>query len=88
MGIATTFTCDKCGHAQDTDKQMWKLLVSLVHHGFQHNYSTSKREVLWCRTCVEKLGLLAIPGENERVDMPQPTIEDMIREIVTSAMDQ
>lgn len=89
MGIITTYTCDKCGHTQQNDKQMWKLLVSLVHHGFEHNYSTTKREVLWCRACVERKGFLPIPGEQEKSDStPPPTIEDMIREIVASAMNQ
>ena len=90
MGITISYICDRCGHIQYNDKQMWKLLVSLVHHGLQHNYSTTQREVLWCRTCVEGLGLLSIPKKEENTDVPIPpiTIEDMIREIVASAMSQ
>jgi len=90
MGIKTTYTCDRCGHTQDNDKQMWKLLVSLAHHGNEHNYSTTKQEVLWCRSCVEKYGFLPIPSEKEKPDVPPPapTIEDMILEIVASAMNQ
>lgn len=87
MGVKITYICDKCGHVQDTEQQMWKLQVSLTHFSASLNYSTTKREGLWCRPCIEALGLLPIPGKTPpALPTPNLSLEDIVREIVTDCL--
>ncbi|MEE8465886.1 MAG: hypothetical protein V3S68_05360, partial [Dehalococcoidia bacterium] len=75
---------------QETDDQMWDLGVSVEHHGRRTgNYASPAVGALWCRKCVETLGLL--PQDRGAKDAPplpdpQPTLEDMIREIARQEM--
>lgn len=83
--ITTTYTCDDCGHEQDTPEQMWHIGVALRHHGTKNNsYEKPREEELWCRNCVEKLGLLPTPKEQKSEEpAPEPmSLEDMIRDII------
>ncbi len=61
--IVTTYTCDKCGHSQETDEQMWNLGITVEHHGrLTGNYASPAANALWCRKCVETLALLPQGG--------------------------
>ena len=80
--IVTTYTCDRCGHSQPTDDQMWTVIVGINSGHYASQMPYKKREALWCRTCVEKLHLMP-PHVLKPADLPPPpTLEDMIREIV------
>jgi hypothetical protein len=62
---------------------MWQVQVSLSYYGPPAKYDTTKESALWCRACVEKVGLLSIPEKVEStVITPKLTVEDLIREIV------
>ena len=91
--ITTTYKCDNCGHEQKTREQMWDIGVSLrpnggypglLSSGPPSPYEKPKPEELWCRECVEKLGLLPANGgaPKEDTEPEPPTLEDMIRQIV------
>ena len=84
--IITTYTCDKCGHAQDKNDQMWNIGVVIGHDAsIYYGNRTPNPVQLWCRDCIEGLGLLP-PGGGAKdappLPDPPPTLEDMIREIV------
>ena len=88
MTIVTTYTCDKCGHAQDDiekPKQLWEIGI-LVREKKSKNvfqYSQAPKSTnLWCRSCVQKLGLLPQEKTTPPTPTPTPTFEDMIREII------
>ncbi len=90
--IVTTYTCDKCGHEQTDNGQMWNIGVSVISHSHQQQHSYSRGPLkgeLWCRPCIVKLGLL--PTSKVVNDPPQPdpvpTFEDMIREITREEID-
>lgn len=86
MAIVTTYTCDKCGHSQKTDEQMWHIGVAVSHRQSLRD-TTPAVTALWCRACVVNIGLFptAAPAGEPRYK-PQPTLEEMIREIVYKAL--
>lgn len=87
--ITTIYKCDKCGHEQDTGNQMWYIGVTINHHG-THSQSNPQKDLhqLWCRTCVEDVGLLPF-GTRPKPVVPVsiPSLEDMIRQIAQDAID-
>lgn len=93
MTIVTTYTCDKCGHHQTKNDQMWGIGV-VLQHGMEvsnSRYSTSlipQAKGLWCRKCIESIGLLCeAPKPDDKDAPPPPTLEDMIREIVQNELE-
>ena len=83
MPIVTTYTCDRCKHSQTTCEQMWTLGIYLTSANCTYHtaYETPTKSVLWCRACVESIGLLCPTGKPAEQPAPAPTIEDMIRAI-------
>ena len=88
MTIVTTYTCDKCNHSQESmekPKQLWEIgiLVREKSRIALSQYSLSpKMSKLWCRSCVQSLGLLPQEKTTPPTPTPTPTFEDMIREII------
>jgi len=83
--IVTTYTCDKCRHSQEGSEQMWDIGITVIHRPQPTRYSYSREPVekaLWCRKCVESLGLLPAEKTDPPTSTPTPTFEDMIREII------
>lgn len=90
--IVTTYTCDKCGHEQTDDEQMWDIGVSVAYHSFAQRDNYRKEPVkkeLWCRACVVKLGLLSTSSVTSDPSQPETplTLEDIIREIIREEID-
>lgn len=81
MGITTTYECDKCGHEQDTDEQMWGIGIVVTYPGKPGNYF-SREHKLWCRKCAEELGQLKRLPERKDKPVPELTFEDKLREII------
>ena len=90
--ITTTYKCDNCGHEQPTKEQMWEVVVYCTHM----NSSPIKREFnwvpssspMWCRKCVDKLGLLGNWKPEEIFPVQTaPTLEDKIRAIIQEEID-
>lgn len=87
MSIKTTYKCDRCGGERPTADQFWRLGIHVnnVSAYTNGNYPMHTMEV--CRPCLEELGFhrsKPTPGQPEQP--PVPTLEDLIREIVTTAM--
>lgn len=81
MSVQTTYTCDRCGAKQDTYNQFWVVSVRVTSFdALPSNYDRGK-SAHWCRACCEMYGIL--PHTKEcTVITPEPTLEDLIREIV------
>lgn len=88
--IITTYTCDKCGHEQKEPKQMWAVGI-VAREQRDKTYTkyqdSPKEKVLWCRSCLVKLGILPSAVNDPPAPTPVPTLEDMILEIVQEAID-
>ena len=86
--ITTTYKCDRCGHEQNDNKQMWEVAVSVQHLDSttrvkREFHYLSKHTPIWCRACIDALGLLS--GWKPLEDASQtvaPTLEDQIREVI------
>lgn len=84
--ILVTYKCDRCGHEQPKDVQMWNIGVKVVHANGVAKFGpweTSGMK-MWCRQCIDALQLLGFPSELKK-DEPAPavlTLEDQIREII------
>jgi hypothetical protein len=79
--IVTTYSCDRCGHSQTTDDQMWGISVHLSHNGTTH---VPQHKQLWCRKCVEVVGIFPPRPSAKKAETraPTPTLEDMLREMI------
>ena len=88
MPIKTTYICDKCAYEQDTKEQMWNIGIlvkslELPHSNVAPRGNLPKVQALYCRKCVQVLGLLPSPEPEPGKPKPEPpTFEEMIREIV------
>lgn len=82
--IITKYVCDRCGHEQDTDEQMWAVGI-MCDYRLSNSYARAdvKHKAMWCRTCTDTLNLT--PVQKAAIDAPEPappSIEDILREIV------
>ena len=87
MSIKTEYKCDHCGHTQDTSDQMWSIAIALWHgcsSTFYSQPSTPRGIQHWCRKCVEVFGLLPPKVAKPEEVIGDPTLEDIIRELIRS----
>ena len=84
MGITTIYKCDKCGHEQDTGAQMWRVEIFVSHYNDSQQTNAHKNlSKLWCRACVEDVGLLPYATRPKPAEVVEvPTLEEMIRNVV------
>jgi len=81
--IVTTYTCDKCGHSQEKKDQMWDIGVSLTHLDSPYSATrTLNPKKLWCRDCVEGIGLLVPSPSLKKPPPPPATLEDIVRDLL------
>ena len=91
--IVTTYTCDKCKHSQEDSnkpRQLWEIGILLREkkEGSYSQYSQAPKAThLWCRSCVQKLGLLPQEKTTPPTPTPTPTFEEMIREIIQEELE-
>lgn len=80
MPVNTTYVCDRCGHTQTKDEQMWNVGI---FYGHVHNTSEMKKPSLWCRKCCDELQIISTPtAAASEPPLVVLTLEDKIREIV------
>jgi len=87
--IATTYTCDRCGKTQDSPKDMYMVGVSVREFTSvpQYNqYITLKPKALWCRDCVEGIGLL-VPSPKPKEPVNSTTLEDIVVELIQEELE-
>lgn len=90
MGKVTIYTCDKCGHEQteqDKPHQLWEVYVGARSMGSTYPVVAARPDLkkLWCRDCAIKQGVVKKSPHSQseaKPIEPQPTIEDLIRDIV------
>ena len=84
--ITTTYKCDRCGHEQTKDTQMWNVWIGYACLPYSRGYGqngTAAKEALWCRPCMKKMAVLgAFVGDPIAPIQPPPTLEETIREII------
>lgn len=88
--LTTIFKCDRCSaESVGTDEihlQMLAIFSGRNHHNLTQHYHDGKSLAAdWCRRCRKKLDLLPDNASSKDVpakDVPAPTLEDMIREII------
>jgi len=87
MGIKTTYTCDRCGHSQDTGSQMWHVGAGLSESSYGDQTWSEKK--LWCRTCCEEFHLLKVPASISTAHVPpeKPTFEELLRAIIAEEIE-
>lgn len=90
--IVTTYTCDKCGYAQkNSDQNMYIIGIAVKENNPRYTpilkvEDFPKNRELWCRKCVEQIGLLPHPMAKPPPEPVPETLEDKIYEIVGEAI--
>lgn len=81
--ITTIYKCDKCGHQQITQKQMYEIQVTRRPLELPHGHSLEK-SAHWCRMCMEAAHIYPPASHKEagKELPPPPTLEDLVRQIV------
>ena len=82
--ITTIYQCDRCGHEQSNDTQMWSIAIAVEHRAHIYNATSFRAQKYWCRACGDKFNLVVDPpkpstGEPQK---PEVTFEDKLREII------
>ena len=84
--IVTKYTCDRCGHTQNTNDQMWSVGV-FAWIGWRRESTAPRKECLWCHDCCVQYGLLPTsPTETVQPLAQETSLEDIIRGIVKQEM--
>jgi len=78
MSITIIYKCDKCGNEQTTKDQFWHVEIVTSHYSSK----CIQKEIDVCRPCLESFGI-NVPEEKEEALPPPPTVEDLIREIIS-----
>jgi hypothetical protein len=92
--IITTYRCDKCGESENVDIGMLpketQFLAVKVTYTFLGSLPSAVKEAIMCRDCAVKCGGLPPFTIEDKKIAPtvQPSIEDMIREIVRCELQQ
>lgn len=80
--IRTIYTCDRCKAEQDTSNQLWHVGISLKYYNQTRTERSAHHEQLWCRQCCANVGIAFVPERQLSTTPAEPTLEDMIREII------
>lgn len=94
MSVKTIYTCDKCKGEQETDDQFWSVgVVARADYNkkLDTGYTTyvSNMSMQVCRPCLESFGI-HVTKKKDTVspsNIPEPTLEDRIRELVEFTLD-
>lgn len=88
MGIKTIKTCDRCGKECEGESR-W-VGVGLAETNTTYNPLRIEGKLkLWCFKCLNDCGLEKLFEGGKRVEpaTPEPTLEDMVRDIVADEID-
>lgn len=95
MSQITTYKCDRCKldstNWKDLDLKEIRIGMKKVSGSYSsssyalHDFSNRKAE--WCEACCREVGIIpplfyGKTPQDETVQQPKPTLEDLIREIV------
>jgi hypothetical protein len=94
MSIETKYKCDRCGWEQASDgfhgvtechdRQIWTIAVVYVGtvRTIQGYSQSTAKQAHWCRNCMDEFGGIFIKKQKDPPKIPDPTIDDYIREII------
>ena len=88
MSTKMIYTCDKCGAEQLDGSQFWTVAVS-AHEGLHADdtyHRVNKMSIQVCRVCLEGFGIHAQAETKAKPEYNPPSLEDLIREIVTRSV--
>lgn len=91
MSQTTIYTCDRCKKADSSSEFLSRVSVSVAQPGYQQRWLAIPPSSEWCRACLDEVGIKAratnLPHDEPRQPAP-PSLEDVIREIVRSEIQQ
>ncbi len=80
-----TYKCDKCGAEAVGENTIGIESITVTWGQYANRVASGE----WCTTCRKKYGLVHVPVTQQRpVPEVEPTLEDMIREIVRKELPQ
>lgn len=88
--ITTTYKCDKCGHTQDTDLNMWTLSIHTTCVN-PYNPPFAARSVLWCRSCVLPTQLIYTRDGHDDAEgkpIPEPSFEELLKDLLRPMIEE
>ena len=94
MAITTIYTCDLCGHQQDSPgptvadqdrPHFMQVQIHVVDIG-SFGHRTPEMKQLWCQNCLRSRRLYWRPKEPPPT--PAPTLEDHIRDFVAAVVEE
>jgi hypothetical protein len=87
MTITTIYTCDRCAASQTTSERFWKVGVSWAPYNYPFPAPHQEDQMQVCQKCAAELGLVP-QNPKPAVPLPIPSLEDLIREIIQSELNQ
>ena len=80
-------TCDRCNVVQQGDSKLSEVAAGILSGSYDTKLDIRQRhyKVEWCESCCKHFGLVYIKKEDKPVE--PVTLEDLIREIVRSEME-
>lgn len=88
MGVKTLYECDRCHCVSENTNDNDVQRVSVVYGSTFTRGDKGNRHAFWCRTCRIFFGIESQTGKHESVMAPQPTLEDLIKEIAREVLDE
>ena len=90
--IKTLYVCEKCKKESEDFKAY--ALVSLIVNGwntyYPHGFGNTvyNKQEHWCIDCLKTVGVFLVFEERKAAEFKEPTLEDMIRQIVREEIPQ
>lgn len=81
MASKTTHSCDRCNKTTELN-ELWSVGVSVTTKVYGDQYATDKIKADWCRNCCDALNLIVPKPKKSEPATAQPSLEDVVREIV------
>lgn len=83
-GVETKWVCDRCGHTQPTNEQMWN--VAVAAKSIDSSAWSYQSSAMWCRNCMIRIGVLPpavhIPAQMKAAPESPLTLEQQLRKII------
>lgn len=86
MSRTTIYKCDRCG--KEHTNQFTSPISLVVNRGYGDE---DMHKADWCRPCLEEVGIVPRPKpkkDEPTIQSSQPSLEEMIREIVRTEIQQ
>lgn len=90
MSVKTVYTCDKCGADCDDGSELWWIHINITNAKNPHSSygNPASHRTSWCRQCCALTGVAFMQDLHKKLKVedkppPQPTFEDIFRNIVS-----